>query len=124
MNITIERVYDVVDQEPPAGEYWALVDRLWPRGIKKERLHFAEWDKEIAPSTDLRKAYHGGELSFEEFAAKYKSELSASSAAGALLERARASGAGTLVLLAGLKDPEKSQAAVLRDYLLALPSER
>ncbi|EFW7099338.1 DUF488 domain-containing protein, partial [Klebsiella pneumoniae] len=56
MNIQCKRVYDPAEQ---SDGYRVLVDRLWPRGIKKTDLALDEWDKEITPSTELRKAFHG-----------------------------------------------------------------
>lgn len=62
---------------PPAKEdgYRILVDRLWPRGLKKERVALDNWSKFISPSTALRQAYHKGKLDYDDFAAKYKLEL-------------------------------------------------
>ena len=54
-----------------------LVDWLWPRGVKKERLRCDDWDKDAAPTPDLRKAFHSGELGFEEF---YSTTAASSSA--------------------------------------------
>ena len=64
----------------PTGEFRVLVDRLWPRGMKKERLDHDAWDKDVAPSADLRKAFHSGELDFEEFSGHYRRELEDSDA--------------------------------------------
>ena len=61
MNIQCKRVYDPAEQ---SDGYRVLVDRLWPRGIKKPDLALDEWDKEITPSTELRKAFHGEVVDF------------------------------------------------------------
>ena len=65
MNIQCKRVYDPAEQ---SDGYRVLVDRLWPRGIKKTDLALDEWDKEITPSTELRKAFHGEVVDLQPFA--------------------------------------------------------
>lgn len=121
LTITLERVHDLLDDDGPAdGERRVLVDRLWPRGVKKERLVHDEWDKDVAPSSELRKAFHGGELDFEEFSARYRRELEEGEAAQALLDRAEEVGAGTLVLLFAAKDVEHNHAQVLQEVLQEL----
>ena len=121
LTITLERVHDLLDDDGPAdGERRVLVDRLWPRGVKKERLVHDEWDKDVAPSSELRKAFHGGELDFEEFSARYRRELEEDEAAQALLDRAEEDGADTLVLLFAAKDVEHNHAQVLQEVLQEL----
>jgi uncharacterized protein YeaO (DUF488 family) len=70
--IQIKRIYE--DAESSDG-YRILVDRLWPRGITKERAHLDEWDKEAAPSTELRKWFGHKPERFDEFSDLYKEEL-------------------------------------------------
>lgn len=65
----IRRIYD----EPDGGKR-ILVDRLWPRGVAKEEAGLDAWAKDLAPSDELRKAFHGG-MDYDEFAAKYREEL-------------------------------------------------
>lgn len=121
LTISLERVHDLLDDDGPAdGERRVLVDRLWPRGVKKERLVHDEWDKDVAPSSELRKAFHGGELDFEEFSARYRRELEEGEAAQALLDQAEEDGAGTLVLLFAAKDVEHNHAQVLQEVLQEL----
>ncbi len=72
MNIQCKRVYDPAEQ---SDGYRVLVDRLWPRGIKKTDLALDEWDKEITPSTELRKAFHGEVVDFTTFREQYLAEL-------------------------------------------------
>ena len=72
MNIQCKRVYDPAEQ---SDGYRVLVDRLWPRGIKKTDLALDEWDKEITPSTELRKAFHGEVVDFATFREQYLAEL-------------------------------------------------
>lgn len=119
--IRTERVHDVLDDDGSGKqEYRVLVDRLWPRGIAKDRLGYDEWDKDVTPSEDLRKTYHHGELSFDEFRDRYSAELDASSAPSDLLDRVRDAGARTLTLLFANKDTEHNHAEVLREHLEGL----
>ena len=67
--IQCKRVYD--PQESSDG-YRVLVDRLWPRGIKKEALACDEWCKELTPSAELRKAFHGEAIDFAHFSQRYR----------------------------------------------------
>lgn len=118
LNIDLTRVHDVLDDDGSGpGEFRVLVDRLWPRGVKKERLRHDDWDQDAAPSSDLRKAFHSGELDFEEFAGHYRRELEASGAADALRERALEADATHLVLLYAAKDTAHNHAQVLQKVL-------
>ncbi|MEE1652056.1 DUF488 family protein [Brachybacterium sp. J144] len=118
MEIDLERVRDVLDDGGAVpGTFRVLVDRLWPRGIAKERLSYDLWGKEVAPSSDLRTAFHHGELSFAEFAERYRAELAAGGAAHDLLGAARAAGARRITLLHSARDAEQNHALVLRDAL-------
>lgn len=116
--ITLARVHDVLDDDGAGRTVRrVLVDRLWPRGIKKQRLAHDDWDKDVAPSPDLRKAFHSGELSFSEFSRHYRRELEGSDAPQELLERAKDAGARKVVLLFAAKDTEHNHAQVLQDVL-------
>ena len=72
MKIQCKRVYDPADQ---SDGYRVLVDRLWPRGIKKTDLACDEWDKALTPSTELRKAFHSEAIDFTHFSEQYRAEL-------------------------------------------------
>lgn len=121
LRIDLARVHDVLDDDGSTShEYRVLVDRLWPRGVKKERLAHDGWDQDAAPSSELRKAFHAGEVSFEEFAGHYRRELEVSGAAAALRERALEKGATHLVLLYAAKDTEHNHAQVLQEALREL----
>lgn len=114
MSVRIRRVY-----EPPEPEdgVRVLVDRLWPRGLSKDAARVDEWPKGLTPSTELRRWYHAGEGSYEEFAARYEAEL-AESGAAELLNRVRALAAkGDVTLLTSSKTPEQSHATVLARLL-------
>ncbi|MCZ2403949.1 DUF488 family protein [Paenarthrobacter sp. Z7-10] len=115
----IRRVYD--DGGAPAAEsgFRVLVDRLWPRGVSKERAAVDLWLKEVAPSTELRKAFHHEGAAFDDFARRYRAELEGNPAVQEL--RQVAAEHAEVVLLFSAKDPAQNQAAVLRDYLYEHP---
>ncbi|WP_322042007.1 DUF488 domain-containing protein [Paraburkholderia sp. J67] len=114
--IAIQRVYEPL---PEGGETCFLVDRLWPRGIRKERLAGVTWAKEAAPSTALRQWFHASEhdaAQWDEFRQRYLAELDANHDAWAPL--VEASQLGAIVLLYGAQNTEQNHAVVLRDFLL------
>ncbi|MET9356645.1 DUF488 family protein [Streptomyces sp. NPDC006617] len=110
MNVRVRRVYEPA--EPDDGVR-VLVDRLWPRGVSKDAARVDEWPKGLTPSTELRRWYHAGEGSYEEFARRYEAELSAPEASE-LLDRVRKlAEAGDVTLLTSATSPGESHAAVL-----------
>ncbi|MFE9675683.1 DUF488 domain-containing protein [Streptomyces sp. NPDC006259] len=114
MSVRVRRVY-----EPPEPEdgVRVLVDRLWPRGLAKDAARVDEWPKGLTPSNELRRWYHGGEGSYEEFARRYEAEL-AEPEAEELLDRVRQlAQAGPVTLLTAVKEPEHSHATVLARLL-------
>ncbi|MEV6809258.1 DUF488 domain-containing protein [Streptomyces sp. NPDC017248] len=114
MSVRVRRIYD--PPEPDDG-LRVLVDRLWPRGLAKDEVHVDEWPKGLTPSAELRKWYHAGEGSYEEFRRRYEAELDAPEAAG-LLDRLRtAARAGQVTLLTASKRPAESHARVLAELL-------
>ena len=114
MRVQVRRVYE--DPEPGDGAR-VLVDRLWPRGIAKERLHLDRWAKEVAPSTELRTWYGHQPERFDEFRRRYLTELKAPPAADVVQELRRlAEGAG-VTLLTATRDVDRSGARVLADAL-------
>jgi uncharacterized protein YeaO (DUF488 family) len=112
--IAIQRIYD--DAEQMTGKR-ILVDRLWPRGVTKERARLDCWMKQIAPSDELRRWYHGGEGDWSEFRRRYIEELRDNP--GPFAELLEAVEAGPVVLLFAVRDEEQNHAAILRDLLLA-----
>jgi uncharacterized protein YeaO (DUF488 family) len=113
MAFATKRVYDA----PEASDgYRVLVDRLWPRGVSKERAELDEWAKDVAPSPDLRTEWHhaGGER-FDEFAARYRDELDANPAVESLLETGRTH--ERVTLLYGARDEQVNHVTVLRGWL-------
>lgn len=110
--IQCKRVYDAQAQ---SDGYRVLVDRLWPRGIKKSELACDEWCKSIAPSTGLRKAFHAQTLDFGHFSEAYRAELDNQ---GADIKRLVQIGkTRTLTLLYSSRDTRQNHALVLADYL-------
>jgi len=92
-----------------------LVDRLWPRGCRKDSLALHAWLPETAPSTTLRKAFKGGEIAFATFRQRYRDELAAHPEHWwALLEMA---GRGTLTLIYAAQDERQNNARVLAEWL-------
>ncbi|MEZ5320501.1 MAG: DUF488 domain-containing protein [Microthrixaceae bacterium] len=112
--VRVRRVYEA--PEPDDGAR-VLVDRLWPRGISKERARLDRWCKEIAPSTELRKWYHHDPDHFAEFAERYRAELAEPERADLLDELRSLLAHGNLTLLTATKVPDISEAAVLADLL-------
>jgi uncharacterized protein YeaO (DUF488 family) len=114
-DIHIKRIYDAVD---PADGFRALVDRLWPRGISKERAALGGWLLELAPSTALRQWFHQDASRWLRFTRRYRSELRAQSAAlQSLRQRAQQQ---RVTLLYAASDPRRNHAVVLRDVLRKL----
>ena len=110
--IQCKRVYD--DGTPHDG-YRVLVDRLWPRGIKKENLIYDEWCKDLAPSAELRKAYHGEVIDFATFCQHYREELSRHQDEGQrLADIAQRQG---LTLIYAAANTAQNHARVLADWL-------
>lgn len=112
MKYHIKRIYDEASDK---DGYRVLVDRLWPRGISKECARLDEWNKDIAPSADLRKWFGHDSGRFEEFAARYRAELVVSPAVKAFEDAI--SGQSVVTLLYGAHDTKVNHAAVLRDFL-------
>ncbi len=114
MDIRIKRVYESAAEE----DGWRiLVDRLWPRGLTKEKVKADLWLKEAAPSTELRKEFHHDPEKFEEFKKKYIAELEdRPDVLKTLLDEC---GKGRITLVYGAKDKKNNQAVVLRDWLLS-----
>jgi uncharacterized protein YeaO (DUF488 family) len=90
-----------------------LVDRLWPRGLSKEKAHLDEWLKAVAPSDELRRWYGHQSDRFAEFKRRYDAELEEPERAQALRHLREAARSGPVTLLTATKDLEHSEAAVL-----------
>ena len=108
----IERIYKSTASD---DSYRVLVDRLWPRGISKERAALNEWNKEIAPTDELRKWFNHDPEKFLEFSRRYMKELDNNPAAAEAKNNWNEQSAVTL--LCGAKDTEHNQAIVLKKWL-------
>jgi uncharacterized protein YeaO (DUF488 family) len=112
--VLVRRIYDAPQDTDGAR---VLVDRLWPRGLSKQKAALDDWNKDVAPSTELRQWYGHEPDRFEEFTRRYTLELRQSERAAAL-DRLRAlAAAGPLTLLTATRRPEISEAAVLARML-------
>lgn len=111
MKIRVKRIYDGYDENDGAR---ILVDRLWPRGIKKEKARLTAWMKEIAPSSELRKWYCHDPQKWDEFVPRYMEELEAKRE---LCVELLNYGDKVITLLYASKDTKFNQAVVLKDYL-------
>ncbi len=110
--IRIKRVY--APAEPQDGSR-ILVDRLWPRGMDKEKLRLDSWHKEVSPSNELRKRFHHDPAKWDEFRKHYFAELDDNPATWTpLVQLARND---NVTLLYSAKDEEHSNAEALRDYV-------
>lgn len=112
--VRVRRAYD--PPEPGDGQR-VLVDRLWPRGLSKQRAHLDEWCKDVAPSTELRQWYGHDPDRFPEFARRYRAELDDPARAAALAGLRRRAADGVLTLLTAAKRSDISEATVLADLL-------
>lgn len=112
--VRVRRIYDA---PMPEDGTRVLVDRLWPRGVSKARAQLDDWCKDIAPSTGLRDWYHHDPTLFGEFTRRYTDELRGSVPAAALAHLRKLVTAQPLTLLTATKDPDISEAAVLRQLL-------
>ena len=120
-DIRLKRAYEAPSPEDGAR---FLVDRLWPRGVSKERLALTGWLKDVAPSNELRRWFGHQAERWEEFETRYRSELAHEKQDLApLLDAARQ---GTVTLVYGAKDQTHNQAVVLKqvleESLASLPS--
>lgn len=113
--INIKRAYEPAS---PDDGFRVYIDRLWPRGLSHETFHYDLWDKDVAPSTELRQWFHENPTAeWAEFAAKYKAELLANPAYNALKELL--ADKSKVTLLYSSHDTEHNNAIVLRDMLIA-----
>ena len=115
VSIALKRVYDEPD---PGDGMRVLVERLWPRGLTKERAHVDVWLKEIAPSRELRIWYGHDPEKFKEFRRRYESELASQTGQAAVARLRDLMEQGPVTLVFAAHDTEHSNAVVLRDLLL------
>lgn len=112
-SVQVKRIYE---EASPEDGFRMLVDRIWPRGISKESAKLDEWNKEIAPSTELRKWFDHKKERFEEFKLLYKEELEGKKEN--LRRMKEIAQKENLTLLYAAKNTEMNQAVFLRDLIL------
>jgi uncharacterized protein YeaO (DUF488 family) len=112
MTIKLKRAYDAPERSDGAR---FLVERLWPRGLTKDRAAVDEWFKDVAPTPELRRWYGHDPAKWPEFRRRYEAELGANADGVARLRARLADGPVTFVYAA--KDEERNSAAVLKAYL-------
>jgi uncharacterized protein YeaO (DUF488 family) len=110
----MRRIYDEPTRQDGTR---VLVDRIWPRGMTKDRARLDEWCKQVAPSTELRTWYAHDPQRFAEFSRRYRAELAAPERASAVDHLRSLADAGALTLLTATKHADISEAAVLADLL-------
>lgn len=112
MDLRLKRAYDPAE---PSDGYRVLIDRLWPRGVSHERAELDEWERELAPSTELRKWFGHEPGRFDEFRRRYTQELR--DQRPRLTELRRRARDGTLTLVYSAGDTEHNDAVVLAEVL-------
>ena len=112
--IAIKRAYD-----PPSRTDGTriLVDRIWPRGVTKQKAHVEKWMRELGPSDELRQFFGHDPARWREFRKRYLTELKRPEAASLLAELRKIASSGTLTLVYSAKDQEHNQAVVLKELL-------
>src|SRR3974377_660663 len=112
LSVALKRAYDA----PVASDGTrVLVERLWPRGISKERAHIDLWLKEVAPSAELRKWYNHDVQKFLEFRRRYEAELRTEAAQKVLAQIREIAKRGQLTLVFATRDADHSSTVILRD---------
>jgi uncharacterized protein YeaO (DUF488 family) len=117
----IKRVYN---EPSPSDGVRILVDRVWPRGISKERAHIVEWRKELAPSTSLRKWFGHDPAKWTEFRRRYRAELARFGMSDELKRLARLSRKNRVTLVYSAADEEHNQAVALKEFISKVPRHR
>ena len=113
-DIQRKRAYDAAD---PGDGTRVLVDRLWPRGLAKDRARIDVWLRDVAPSTELRKWYGHEPEKWEEFRRRFRDELREGAAASALDQLRELARKGRVTLVFAARDTEHANANVLRELL-------
>lgn len=110
-----KRIYDQAELQ---DGFRILADRLWPRGITKEKAALGEWAKDIAPSSAIRQAYHRKEMDYGHFSALYANELAENPAVPAFIKKIKTKlQTGNVTILYAVKEPEISHIPTLRAFI-------
>lgn len=119
LKIELIRAYETIPRDN--GHYRVLVDRLWPRGVKKEELDIDVWMKQLSPSSELRKWFGHDPARWDEFRRRYFKELGkVEDEVSKMLDDA---GKRTILLIYGAKDEEHNQAVALKEWIEAHASK-
>ncbi|HEU0192226.1 MAG TPA: DUF488 family protein [Mycobacterium sp.] len=114
MNVQVRGIYD----RPTSSDGTrVLVDRIWPRGVTKDKARVDDWNKDVAPSARLRRWYRHDPAKFDRFRDRYRNELSTAAGQGALQTLRQCARGTRLTLVTATKDVQHSQAAVLAELL-------
>jgi len=112
--VKLKRAYEPA---APADGERVLVERLWPRGLRKEQAHFDLWSKDVSPSDSLRKWFHHDPDRWDEFRRRYARELESERARAALDELVRSAASGTVTLVYSAHDEKHNNAVVLEKMI-------
>ena len=112
--LKLKRAYEAPS---PADGHRILVDRLWPRGVKKSAAHLEAWLKDLAPSAELRRWFDHNPERWEEFHRRYVQELEAPEKAELLQDLLARARQGTVTLIFAARDQEKNNAVVVKSFL-------
>lgn len=115
MTIRIKRAYEAC---APSDGFRVVVDKFWPRGLKKEDLKYDEWNKELCPPDELRKFFHQDiQNNWNEFSSRYREWLQSVPAPREFIRNCQAKGIETVTLLYSSKDETRNNALVLKEVL-------
>ncbi|WP_159721942.1 DUF488 domain-containing protein [Enterococcus sp. CSURQ0835] len=113
--IKLKRAYETAED---SDGFRVLVDRIWPRGVSKEKAHLDEWLKQVGPTTELRKWFGHDPAKFPEFKTRYQQEIAAGPEADAFKQlQAWVKEHDVVTLVYGAKDHEHNQAVILKEML-------
>jgi uncharacterized protein YeaO (DUF488 family) len=116
LKIKVERIYDNPKGDNKNNSFRILVDRLWPRGLSKDKVKIDLWQKDIAPSNSLRKWFSHDEKKWDQFKIKYFKELDKNNdSVNTIIEKAKEQ--GSVTLLYGTKENRFNNAVALKEYL-------
>lgn len=116
--VRIERVYDYAKRQRGDGEVVILVDRLWPRGVRRETLDIDVWMKDIGPSDDLRRWFGHDPNKWTAFRARYGAEIRSDAGKRRLFDRLLELASGRLTLLYSARNEQFNQARALQEMLV------
>jgi uncharacterized protein YeaO (DUF488 family) len=114
LRVRLKRVYEPA--EPGDGARF-LVERLWPRGLRREDARLTAWLKDVAPSPELRRWFHHDPARWEEFRRRYRAELAEPAKQALVQELVTAARAGPITLVFAARDTEHNAAVVLRELI-------